>query len=232
MDISIRPHCHSHICPQSGVNYLWWTVTRPRLRCVSETSQVYLKADCVQKLQRKDERQLICPDSDHNSIEHLLTIQTHHYGVCVFPCYTLSSPHFFQIPNYLARPRILINTHLHTQPASHSHLPSLLLSSACLRPFCISSCLVSRQISLSVCPSTQSSRLPTSPPSSRCLILPSLLTFIPGLSVRLACLTGCEVAAWGFFSAGTEPSAVWELRRRCCRTEPGGWEGARPPYKD
>lgn len=57
--------------------------------------------------------------------------------------------------------------------------------------------LLSHQIS--VCPSTHATRLPTIPPiafhSHLFLLLFLLVTFTPGPSVRLACLTGCEVAA-------------------------------------
>lgn len=105
----------------------------------------------------------------------------------------------------------LINTHTHTQPASSSYLPLLFLSAAAIFPLCLS---------LSVCPSF----LP--PPVFSFL---SLLTLIPGPSVRLACLTGCEVAAGGFFSAETGPSAEQELLSLCTAagSEQGGSERVR-----
>lgn len=84
----------------------------------------------------------------------------------MFLSYTLTPPHLCQIRDYQTHPRALINTHLHTQPASHSHLPSLLLSSACLLfpSFFLHFLLSPLQTDLTVCLSFHPVHMSSNPP--------------------------------------------------------------------
>lgn len=135
-------------------------------------------------------------DSDHKLLELVLTIQTHHYSLSVKPhsLFIVLSPHLVRCS--LTNCTFALSlTHTPSHTTCLCFPPAISISVFFLSLLFLHSLLSFLQSDLASWLSTLHTSQSFFPSAFTPPALLSLPTFILGLSVRLACLTGCEVPA-------------------------------------